>query len=261
MILNYSKTRDNGPIIVLLHGFLGCHRDWEPCMVLLKKKYTCLAVDLPGHGSSIHIPLDVRWSMEWVAETVVQTLQSITDQPAFLVGYSMGGRLALYLALRYRQYFKKCVIESASPGLATESERAQRRIHDQKIAHSLINEPFSAFLKKWYSQPLFQSLREHPKFNQMVTTRQNETPTLLAKLLVEMGTGMQPALWDELSNLKIPLCLVNGEKDVKFIAISEEMRKIKPAIHHCIVSEAGHNVHFEQPAKFVTILNNFLTDP
>ena len=261
MILNYVKTENNGPLILFLHGFLGNHQDWEACINLLQKDYTCLAVDLPGHGASTDVPLDILWSMEWVAESVIQTLRNVTNKPVFLVGYSMGGRLALYLTLRYPEYFQKSVIESASPGLKTENERSERRLHDHKIAQSLLSEPFAAFLEKWYSQPLFQSIRKHPTFELLLAQRRQGNPALLAKLLQEMGTGMQPALWEELGSLKIPLCLVNGEKDVKFLTISEAMRKIQPAIEHRIVAGAGHNVHFEKPEHFATILNDFLTDP
>ena len=163
----------------------------------------------------------------------------------------MGGRLALYLTIFYPAYFTKVVLESASPGLKTEPERKNRREKDHQLALQLEQTDFEAFLNKWYNLPLFQTLKSHPRFEEMIKRRQMNQPHLLAKSLREMGTGEQPLLWEKVKQNKIPLLLVVGEKDAKFRAIANEMVETCPAAQRSIIPGCGHNTHFENTDEFV----------
>lgn len=235
--------------IVFLHGFMGSKRDWEGIAASLSECCFCLVPDLPGHGGSAG-RLDQSWDMDSTARSLIALLDSLQIRESYLAGYSMGGRLGLYLALHYPDYFPKAVLESASPGLRTEPERALRVAQDEQLAERLQREDFPTFLQAWYRQPLFQSLQSHPGFNDMLARRLENAPAALAKSLLEAGSGVQPPLWERLAGHKMPLLLVVGEKDVKFRGIAGEMQQVNPRVEVAVITGCGHNVHFENPQAF-----------
>ncbi len=247
------------PVILFLHGFLGSGEEWEEIISHLAERFRCLAVDLPGHGRSASVDRRRSWRMENNAKAVIVLLAKLGIHKCFLAGYSMGGRLALYLALHYPRYFAKVILESASPGLRTEEERRERLARDEQLARRLETGDFREFLRDWYRQPLFQTLKQHPRFEEIFQHRLQNDPRGLAKSLREMGTGAQPSLWEQLPGNKIPLLLVAGEKDAKFRSIAAEMAKINPVAGVKVITGCGHNVHFEAPEIFAAEVEKFLS--
>ncbi len=248
------------PVILFLHGFLGSGEEWEEIISHLSGSFRCLAVDLPGHGRSASLDRRRSWSMENTAKAVIALLQRLGIEKCFSAGYSMGGRLALFLTLTYPQYFAKAILESASPGLKTAPERRERIARDEQLARRLETEDFREFLHGWYRQPLFQTLAQHPRFAEIFQHRLQNDPRGLAKSLREMGTGAQPSLWEQLPGNKIPLLLVVGEKDAKFRSIAAEMAKLCPAIQIETVAGCGHNVHMENEGVFAEALIKFASE-
>lgn len=214
--LNYTTYGHQGheKTMVFLHGFMGSRRDWDGIASSLSQYCFCLVPDLPGHGGSTG-RLDQTWDMDSAARSVIALLDSLQIRQSYLTGYSMGGRLGLYLALHYPQYFPRVLLESASPGLKTAAERSARITQDETLAARLQQEDFPTFLQSWYCQPLFQSLQSHPGFSEMLARRGENNPAALAKSLREFGSGAQPPLWERLAGHKMPLFLVVGEKDIK----------------------------------------------
>lgn len=249
---------EDRPVILFLHGFLGSGEEWEETVSFLAKDYRCLMVDLPGHGKTASLNRQFDWGMKNAAAVVITLLNELTIEKCFLVGYSMGGRLALYLALHYQQHFSKVVLESASPGLRTTAERQERIFRDNRLADQLENGDFEKFLTEWYRQPLFRDLQYHPRFREMFEKRLKNDPAGLAKSLREMGTGSQPSLWEKLPQNKIPLLLVVGEKDAKFRSIADETATRCPAATVKVIQSCGHNVHFEKPEIIAAEVINFL---
>jgi len=170
----------------------------------------------------------------------------------------MGGRLALYLALHYPERFTRIVLESASPGLLSASERAERREHDRALAEKLAGTDLAEFLAEWYANPLFESMKKDERSHAMLERRLRNDAAGLAKSLLFMGTGTQPSLWGELESNKIPLLLLAGEFDVKFKRIAERMKESCPHSEVKIAPGCGHNIHFENPELFAAILEEFL---
>lgn len=255
---NYRLVGDRAqPILLFLHGFMGSCQDFEEVADLVAKQFCCLAIDLPGHGKT-EVNRDRNYQMSEVAQGIIELLEQLEIEQCFLVGYSMGGRLALYLAIHFPQYFPKVVLESASPGLATTIAREHRIERDLKLAAKLQSQEFSLFLEQWYSNPLFTSFREHPNYPQAIARRLNNDPNKLSKSLRYMGLGMQPSLWKDLRENQIPLLLIVGELDSKFLAIAKKMVYLCPQTSLKIVINTGHNVHFEQPEEFTLILREFL---
>jgi len=250
---------ENWPVVLFLHGFLGNGKEWEETVSFLADGFRCLTVDLPGHGKTALLNRNLGWGMENTAAAVITLLNELSIKKCFLVGYSMGGRLALYLAFHYPLRFSKAVLESASPGLKTAAERQERIARDNRLADQLESGDFERFLTEWYQQPLFRNLQNHPRFREMFEKRLKNDPAGLAKSLREMGTGSQPSLWDKLPQNKIPLLLVVGEKDAKFRSIAEETVSLCSAATVKVIQGCGHNVHFETPEIFAAEVINFLS--
>jgi 2-succinyl-6-hydroxy-2,4-cyclohexadiene-1-carboxylate synthase len=176
-----------------------------------------------------------------------------------MVGYSMGGRLALYLALRYPERCAGLFLESASPGLENSSKRAARCAADESKAKRLESGDLRAFLRDWYRQPLFASLaQDEDLLRRTVEARRRNDPGELARSLRGMGTGNQPSLWGELEGLGVPALAVAGGLDERYAGISSRMASINPRIASAVVSGAGHTVHTEAPAEYVALLGRFV---
>lgn len=249
---------ENLPVVLFLHGFLGNGKEWEEIVSFLADGFRCLTVDLPGHGKTAPLNRELDWSMENTAAAVIDVLNELAIKKCSLAGYSMGGRLALYLALHYPQRFSKVVMESASPGLKTAAARQERIARDNRLADQLESGDFKRFLTEWYNQPLFRDLQNHPRFREIFEKRLKNDPAGLAKSLREMGTGRQPSLWEKLPQNKIPLLLVVGEKDAKFRSIADETASLCSAATVKVIQGCGHNVHFEKPEIFAAEVITFL---
>ncbi|WP_228055860.1 2-succinyl-6-hydroxy-2,4-cyclohexadiene-1-carboxylate synthase [Lusitaniella coriacea] len=248
------------PRILFLHGFMGSGTVFEPIISQLRDRFYCLTVDLPGHGKTRIIGSSECYTMENTASALIQLLNRLEFPPCFLVGYSMGGRLGLYLALHYPQYFPKVFLESTSPGLKTEKERKERREKDFGLARQLVTGNLELFLSHWYNQPLFNSLPQHPEFHQLLERRLQNDPIGLARSLTYLGTGSQPSLWDKLQDYPNPLLLMVGEFDPKFRAINKEIRDRAPAARLYIAEGCGHNIHFENPELFARAIARFFSE-
>ncbi|MBW4560822.1 MAG: 2-succinyl-6-hydroxy-2,4-cyclohexadiene-1-carboxylate synthase [Mojavia pulchra JT2-VF2] len=249
------------PIILFLHGFMGNIDEFDEAIQILSDEFSYLILDLPGHGKTQVLGGDDYYTMPKTADALIHLLDDLKIPKCFLVGYSMGGRLALYLTLHFPERFIKVVLESASPGLATETERLERIHRDsqiaRKLARSIERKDFAAFLSNWYNQAIFGNIKNHPKYNYMVENRLQNHPVELSKSLKLLGTGCQPSLWEKLKENKNPLLLIAGEDDKKFVNINTEMANLCDAIQLKIVSNAGHNVHFENTNDFVQNVKEF----
>lgn len=248
-----------GPDLVLLHGFMGNKNEWKEILPFLRERGCgVLLIDLPGHGDNINQDDPSLWSMENTAQAVADQIVSYQLARPVLLGYSMGGRLALYLTVYFGQLFSAAILESASPGLDREEERQERIAQDRRLATRLQQMPIYEFLQWWYSLPLFRSLKDHQNFEALVRDRAQNDPQALAKSLEQMGTGRQPNLWPHLSVIKMPLLLVIGEWDTKFKAIAKQMAEKLTDSRVAVCQDCGHNVHFEQPEAFAKIILDFL---
>ncbi|NQE35245.1 2-succinyl-6-hydroxy-2,4-cyclohexadiene-1-carboxylate synthase [Microcoleus asticus] len=247
----------NQQTILFLHGFTGNFQDFSSVISLLSKSYCCLAVDLPGHGETRVIGDESCYNMPNTAQALIQLLDDLQIDKCLLLGYSMGGRLALYMTLHFPERFEKVVLESASPGLKTEKERSHRLEADLQLAQKLENSNIKDFLFNWYDRPLFKSLKNSPQFDKLIETRLANNPLELAKSLRNMGTGNQPSLWEKLAQNQIPILLLAGEYDDKFTTINTKIASLCPAATLEIVPKSGHNIHFENIDTFVALVRQF----
>ncbi|MCY3831798.1 MAG: 2-succinyl-6-hydroxy-2,4-cyclohexadiene-1-carboxylate synthase [Chloroflexi bacterium] len=246
-----------GPALALLHGFTGAASSWASVTTRLAGACQLITIDLLGHGASDSPADAASYRMESQAADFVDVLDQLAVRDAHLLGYSMGGRLALYLALRYPGRFRSLILESASPGLEDEGERAERRRRDEALAHAIEAGGIDAFVQTWESQSLWETQSETLIRRQRRQRAANE-PAGLANSLRGMGAGAQPNLWPLLPNLSLPTCLIVGERDPKFRRINEAMTAEIAGSRLEIIAGAGHNTHLEEPRAFCQCLRSFL---
>ncbi|MFB6247095.1 MAG: 2-succinyl-6-hydroxy-2,4-cyclohexadiene-1-carboxylate synthase [Salinibacter sp.] len=244
------------PPLCFLHGFMGAGSDWAPVASALETDVYSLTVDLPGHGGSLHGP-DHLYCMEGTTQALADVLDDAGIDRCTLVGYSMGGRAALYFALFHPDRVHRLVLESASPGIEGEEARARRRAIDAERARR-IREDLDAFLREWYRMPLFASLRRHELVEDMVARRRRNDPDELARALRGLGPGRQPPLWDRLTDLEAPTLLLTGALDEKYADTMAQAHTRIPNARRVLVPKAGHNVHAERPRAFLSHLVDFL---
>lgn len=254
-----KSGRPTLPTLVFLHGFLGSHQDFNrlASRLIQAECGRCVLFDLPGHGQSIALDANT-YSFHGAAEAILQTIEHDGIHQPILYGYSMGGRLALYLALRWPDRFTAAFLESTSPGIEHPIQQLARR-HQDEILADRIAEDFSTFLDRWYQADLFRSLKHHPQFPALLDRRRQNHPQELARSLRGLGTGVQPSLWSALTQAQIPLYLLAGTQDSKFCAINQRMQGLCPTAQLHLIPEVGHNLQVEAPDRLFQIVQSKLS--
>ncbi len=262
-MLHYTvRGREDGPALLFLHGFLGSGDDWNEIVDGLCGEYRCVTVDLPGHGASRGLNGEAAYSMEGTAAALHAVLDAEGIDRCGVVGYSMGGRVALYFALNIPHRCRRLALESASPGLQEAVEREMRRGIDEAHALRLEADDFAAFLEDWYRQPIFASLESKPALrSRMIASRICNEPGELARSLRGMGAGVQPPLWDRLDELRMPTLFVAGALDGKYVEVAEQMAALSTYVRAAIIPNVGHTVHAEDPKQFTDLLQDFFRAP
>lgn len=215
---------------VLVHGFTQTAASWQGV--------------LDGHAVDV-VPDEDLWS----------TARRIGDEggQAAYVGYSMGGRLCLHLALAAPERVERLVLVGATAGIEDHGERARRRQADDLLAADAERDGAEAFLERWLSHPMFGDLPDPGP-------RQHDV-RILADCLRKLGTGTQEPLWDRLGELSMPVLVVAGERDAKFTRIGLRMAElIGDNASFATVPDAGHAAHLERPKEFRAVVEPFLYD-
>ena len=244
------------PALVFLHGFMGTGEDWLPIAEHLSQNFFCLLPDLPGHGAS---PLDSNpgyqtWSEELKGMLLDQEIERIS-----LVGYSLGGRLALYFYLTNPEKVTRLVLESANPGIGDSFERQQRAARDQILSQRILENGIESFLNEWYDLPLFESLTRYPELKaELRRKRGQQSPQDLAAVLSALSPGQQPDLWPLLSDIQVPTLLISGRLDKKYSGITREMNQALLNSQMIFLDDCGHNAHRECPDRYLKELRDWL---
>jgi len=245
------------PALVLLHGFLGDYSDWQEIVHSLADRYYCVAVDLPGHGASREDYADAAYTLPGAAQLLQAELQTLAAPT--VVGYSMGGRLALYMAIHHPDMADRFVMESASPGLLNPADATLRWQNEQHWAERWRTEPIDTVLEDWYRQPVFAGLADHPSvYERMLARRRLNDGRQMARSMLGMSVATQDPLWGQLPALRRDVLVLAGARDRKYRAVAELMAQHSGRITVDVIPEAGHNTHLEAPTAFVAALSQFL---
>lgn len=248
------------PTIVFLHGFTGSTRTWQPIMTRLQDKFHVVAIDLTGHGKT-DVPNEVeRYTMAEQLNDLNDIFEALDLTTFTLVGYSMGGRIALAYTMEYPKKVQKLLLESASPGLKTAEERRERKEADERLANKIINEGIRQFIDFWEEIPLFKSQKSMPVDDRKAVRAERlaQDEQGLANSLLGIGTGSQPSYWPRLQEVTIPVLLITGELDQKFVGIAEAMNKQFISAQSKVIKDVGHAIHVENPSLFATIVEEYV---
>ncbi len=248
-----------GPPVLALHGFTGSAATWQPTAEALGASFTVCAIDLLGHGGSSRPDDPARYSMANTIADLRVVMDELGHPAANLLGYSMGGRIALSFALAAPERCGSLALESASPGIADDKERAERVAADEALAKRLETEGIEAFVDYWQSIPLFATQSRLPQAvrDALRAQRLAGDPAGLAASLRGIGAGAQPPVHLGLPSLVVPTMFLVGELDTRYCEIALEMASNASAGQVTLVSEAGHAVHLEQADTFHETLRVF----
>jgi 2-succinyl-6-hydroxy-2,4-cyclohexadiene-1-carboxylate synthase len=234
--------------VVLLHGFSGTHRAWDGVVARLdRERYRAFALDLPGHGTAADAERPIAF-----AGCVEHVLAGAPERFA-LCGYSLGGRVALHVALAAPERVRRLVLVSCSPGIEDPAERAARSRADRRLADEIEGMPFGDFVERWRSQPLFAG--EPPAVGRLAREdmRRNR-PDALAEVLRGIGAGEMRPLWDRLGELAMPVTVVVGERDLKYRALGARMAGLL-SDGELVVVPGGHGLLLENPSAIADRLS------
>jgi 2-succinyl-6-hydroxy-2,4-cyclohexadiene-1-carboxylate synthase len=234
------------PTVLLLHGFTHTGASWEPVIAALGERYRAIAPDLRGHGAASERELVTL-------EAVLADLDALAPRRFTLVGYSMGGRIALHAALAMPERVTRLVLVGASPGIENRAERDARREADDRLAGEIETLSIEEFAERWEGTPVLAGQPRHV-LAAARADRLRSRPAGLAAALRALGTGALPSVWERLGELRMPVTLVVGERDEKFLRIVEAMAARIPDAELEVVAGAGHAVHLEAPERVAEII-------
>jgi 2-succinyl-6-hydroxy-2,4-cyclohexadiene-1-carboxylate synthase len=235
------------PRLVLIHGFTQTGRSWRRVAAELATDHEVVMVDAPGHGGSGPVVADLWSGAHRIADAAGDGVY---------VGYSMGARFALIMALTRPGTVRGLVLLGVNPGIEDSAERAARARSDDELADRIERDGLDPFLEQWLAQPLFATLRPDAAD---VEDRRRNTPAGLASSLRFAGTGRQDPVWDRVHNIHVPVLVLAGEHDAKFRALGERLAAaVGLSASLTIVPGAGHAAHLEQPDALVAIVREWL---
>ncbi len=248
-IRTHNRGPKDAPAILLLHGFLGSHRDWDPLAASLAPHYRVIVPDLPGHGDSPFLAPASAGLIPRLADDLVRLLPRLGHHA--IVGYSMGGRIALHCLLRHPKRFAFAFLESAGLGLLDDPARIQRREWESKLAERLVQQAPRDFLSDWYRLPIFASLADRPALlAELLEARAQNDPAQLAMALVAFSVADQDDHRPSLPSLSMPLHFIAGKLDPKYMALAIEAAALCPLGNTHLLCDCGHTPHVESPELF-----------
>lgn len=254
----YTDGNPDAAPFLFLHGFMGDGSVWLPIMKVLSSDVYAVAPDLPGHGKTKADLADL--SFDVLTNALADFTAERFAKPPFVIGYSMGARVALYLARTHPERLSGLVLESPSPGIEDEKERRDRLELDKKRADDIRRMGLPAFLREWYRQPIYSSLVDKPDLiAKLIEKKSRSNAEMLAQTIVCLSPGVQPSLWHHLGHWQKPTLIIAGEEDRKYSDIARRMAAVMPTATLNIIPNAGHIVHLENFPNFSAALKFFVS--
>ncbi|MCM2681098.1 2-succinyl-6-hydroxy-2,4-cyclohexadiene-1-carboxylate synthase [Echinimonas agarilytica] len=241
-----GQYQPHRPDIVMLHGFLGQHRDWLQVIQPWQHQYRFILVDLPGHGLS-RVEYNTDNGFEHAHQSLVNTLQQLNVGRYQLLGYSLGGRLAMYHALQQPCGLESLLLESCHPGVASVRIKLKRDAWEKQWQQRLLQQSTEVTLNKWYQQAVFASLTRVQRQQQIQRKLLNPNKTQWARALGSLSLRKQPNLWQIGQQTDLRVHYIVGANDPRYATLARKMLRSSPTAKITIVRNAGHNIHFTAP--------------
>jgi len=266
-----GHLQSSATVLVFLHGWSGSSQDFLPIMERLP--FPGISLDLPGHGENLppeKTPFPRHcYYPDSIANALSGEILSWGFPKLILVGYSMGGRIAVPLALMLGKSLSGLVLESAGLGIPDPTERKNRRKMDVRDARKLIAQPMDVFFREWYSRGVFHGMKEHPDFQDFlykkshITEYDAEIPEHIRKKnlaysLVFSGNAFMPYSLEAAKSLEVPILYISGEQDKKYTALGASLAGKNPRVEHRVVPGASHNVHAFYPEEYSRLLEGIV---
>lgn len=254
-IADTSKTT-----LLFLHGFGNTSDEWRSVVSILGSDYQSVLIDLPGFGRSDTPDDSQYYSQDFLAELILRFIAALKLTNVVLIGYSMGGRLALSIAVNNPKAIVGYIFESTSPGIANEQERHARKQADNELCEFIRNNSIETFVDYWMNIPLFKSLKYLPEstYSEVKQSKLQNRKNGLIYSLQGFGAGAMRPLHRDLRTIEAPVLLITGELDSKYSQINRSIDEHFMRSNHVIVKDTGHNVHLENPKEFYKLLDMFL---
>jgi 2-succinyl-6-hydroxy-2,4-cyclohexadiene-1-carboxylate synthase len=234
----------------LLHGFTQTGRSWDGVISSFRRRLSDIdyhTPNMPGHGSTSSGALD----LERAADDLAAALP-----PGIWIGYSMGGRHLLHVALQHPDRCSGIVLVSATAGIDDATERAARRTADNLSADRIERIGVRPFIEDWIAQPMFADV---PFNDADLDERCTNTADGLASSLRLAGTGTQRPLWSDCASLTMPSLIITGALDEKFTALGERLDHCLPDAERVVIPNAGHAVHLSATDRFTDAVTSWIT--
>ena len=259
--LNYLHVVDKKTAIptLFLHGFTGSHKSWDS--VVSKLALYSITLDLPGHGKSIFKDLNNNYSIDDWCDDFRDILIMLDIDKINICGYSMGGRLGVAFASKYPNKINKLILESSSIGIGNFSQKDLRFQSDLALCNS-IESDLPKFMQKWKFNTLFENQLARNKEGSLKQEKERlkHDPMQLSKALRSFSQGNMKYYREEISSFKFPILIINGLDDREYVKKGKFIASLNTRASHCIIKNAGHNVHLESVDEFINTLNNYLND-
>ncbi len=256
-----TRVLGGGPPVLFLHGFTGRGTSWGRLPAALRDRgHRTIVVDLLGHGRS-DAPADpARYAVDRQAADLVTLLDRLDARPADLVGYSMGARIALRVAIDRPDAVRRLVLESPSPGIADPGLRRDRRAQDEATAMSLERDGVEAFVDGWEALPILAAQAGLPAATRrrLRADRLRNRAVGLATSLRGAGQGTAEPVHDRLRSIAARTLIVAGRLDPVGCDRAMIVAGSIPGSRLEIVDGAGHAPHLEQPGSFRRLVSTFL---
>lgn len=245
----HAETQGSGPDLVLAHGFTQTGKCWGPIVADLESDHAVTRIDAPGHGRSSSVMAGLRGGSRMIADE---------GGHATYLGYSMGGRYLIHLALAHPELVNGLILVGATAGIADDSERAERATADRAMSRRIREMGLLAFIRWWIDQPMFAGIPESRRF---AFERMENTVDGLANSVIRSGTGSQDPSWNRLHQLRMPVLVAAGSDDAKYTAIGERMAtSIGDNATFVSVPGVGHAPHLEGPDAFLSVVRPWLAE-
>jgi 2-succinyl-6-hydroxy-2,4-cyclohexadiene-1-carboxylate synthase len=252
-----DKTKDS---VLFLHGFTGNAEDWFPVFEQMPDKYNYIAMDIVGHGKSDAPGSSSSYTIESIINQIKLVKEHLSKEKIFLLGYSMGGRIALSYAAANPDDLKGLILESASAGIKNDDERQKRYAEDLKLTEFIESHSLEEFIEMWSDQELFNTQRRfsNDKLKKLKKKKSSGSKIGYINSLKGFSTGIMPPVHDKLKKIPLKVLLITGDLDSKFTGINARLAKRFFKAKHKIVRNSGHNTHLEESKRFIEIVLNYL---